>query len=1129
MQKAKRLLAGALASLLALGALPGAALAAEPVQTNVLTDYNTAFEGADDSGNLYWWNDANWSPENIARVAYGDSAKPSPDSGDYYLSVTADSSGVGTAQVAAADIAKLLPAGAEGAFSFYAKAEGDTEDGAISLNITSASADWSSSQGAAITWDSHPALTADWQLYTGTFAMPVRSGHDQVQIQLVGSSGLSFDVDTLQMEVTSLPKKEIEKDIPDLKDTVASASGLGEDAHIGVCVNNNQVTNETLMELVEKHFNAITFENELKPDALFGYQNDSSAALEFQELTWTRANGDTVTGSYPTLNFSLAIKMLDVIKAYNDSHPEDAIQIRGHVLTWHSQTPEWFFHEDWDASKPYVSAEEMDIRQEWFIKTVLETLTGPDSAYKDLFYGWDVVNEAVSDTTGTYRTEEESSSWWAVYQSEDFIINAFRYANYYAPETIELYYNDYNECVGNKVDGIAALLKAVKAHESDEILPTRIDGMGMQSHHNMSGPTVNQIQTAAETYGEIVGKVQLTELDLKASDTYDGTDATRSDEYTKQAYRYKEIYETMKAIDAMDAIDCNGITIWGIYDGASWLQSSSNVGGAADGTSPQCPLLFDDDYQAKPAFWAFVDPDKLEPYINNVVAMQAVDGEDPYAMSKTYDIPGIDASFQIIWDANSLKVKVTVQDATAEDEDGVDLYLDRTGGTDAPEKCSVARSAAKAVDGGYVAEFAVDAALTVGSSFAFDVVVRNGGESFAYNDLKMGQDTSSKYFAVAMAKPCMSISSGTVQVDGETDDAWANVPAIPLTIQTGTPAASASAKLLWDADNLYLLMTVTDPALDKSSSQVHEQDSAEVFLDENNGKTDGYEEDDKQFRINFDNEQSFNGTKCTAENVTSATKKTADGYVVEAAFKWTDITPAVGTEIGLELQINDGADGARIGTVSWFDESGQGWSSPAVFGTAVLADAAAQGSANALDAYTDVPADSPYTTALSYAVENSLMSGTSATTLEPDTSMTRAMMATMLWNLDGKKTGGESTFSDVAEGSWYADAIAWAADNALLTAAETGKFAPNETVTREQAVLALCRYAVVQGMDVTAAADLSAYTDADDVSTDALTAVRWAVSAGILSGDGTELNPHGTLTRAEAAALFMAFAEKAVQ
>ena len=148
--------------------------------------------------------------------------------------------------------------------------------------------------------------------------------------------------------------------------------------------------------------------------------------------------------------------------------------------------------------------------------------------------------------------------------------------------------------------------------------------------------------------------------------------------------------------------------------------------------------------------------------------------------------------------------------------------------------------------------------------------------------------------------------------------------------------AEAQAKLLWDKSNLYLWMEVMDNELDKTSLESHEQDSVEVFLDENNGKTEEYEDDDKQYRINYMDEKSFNGIKCTAENVTSAVKVTDGGYIVEAAFKWTDITPKAGTEIGIELQINNGAGGTRIGTLSWFDESGMGWSSPRVFGTAFL-------------------------------------------------------------------------------------------------------------------------------------------------------------------------------------------------
>lgn len=133
-----------------------------------------------------------------------------------------------------------------------------------------------------------------------------------------------------------------------------------------------------------------------------------------------------------------------------------------------------------------------------------------------------------------------------------------------------------------------------------------------------------------------------------------------------------------------------------------------------------------------------------------------------------------------------------------------------------------------------------------------------------------------------------------------------------------------------------MLADVTDAALDKTSSETHEQDSLEVFIDENNHKSDSYEDDDKQYRINYENAQSFSGPNCNEENVVSAAVVTDKGYLIEAAFKWTEIAPAVGDTIGVELQINDAEGGKRIGTVSWYDESGQGWSSPGVFGTATL-------------------------------------------------------------------------------------------------------------------------------------------------------------------------------------------------
>ncbi|MBR1743940.1 MAG: endo-1,4-beta-xylanase, partial [Lachnospiraceae bacterium] len=738
----------------------------------------------------------------------------------------------------------------------------------------------------------------------------------------------------------SVPKPEIEKDIPSLRDVMATETGLGSDAVIGTSLTSPEISDETLMDLVEKHFNAVTLGNELKLDCMLGYNN---AACPEGSITKAEIDGKEI--EVPTLDHSRADKMLDTILAWNEANPQKKIRVRGHVLVWHSQAPEWFFHEGYDKTKDYVSKETMNLRMEWYIKTMLTYYTGADSKYKDLFYGWDVVNEAVSGES--YRTDTEpggdsltddthgsKSSWWKVYGSNEFIINAFTYANKYAPASLELYYNDYGECDSHKMIGISNLLTAVKEKAGAPGTGTRIDGMGMQGHYNLESPTAAQLEAAVRAYAKIVGKVQLTELDFTASNDFDGTDATREQEYVKQAYKYKEVYDTLCRLDKEDGIDVSGFTVWGVIDKNSWLQSQANVGGGTDGTRVQCPLLFDDFYKAKPSFWALADPGKLEPFIHPITLTESENGTYTYGKTYSFENGAAKAAFTPVWNSNGISVQVKVEDANAEDTDAVTVYLEQDG---AVKKQTVKRTDATASDGGYTAEVTFPfAGLKVGDNVRMDVVVTNGADKAAFNDLRFTQEESSKYFAKVTVKPFAEISKGTAVVDGDEDAAWKNAVEIPLQIRLGA-AASAKAKALWDSENLYIYMNVEDAVLNADNANAWEQDSVEVFIDENNGKTDGYEDDDKQYRISYENEQSFNGTKCTAENLTSAAKVTANGYVVEAAFKWTDIKPAEGSLVGLEFQINDAdSTGNRAGTISWYDESGNGWASPAVFGTVAL-------------------------------------------------------------------------------------------------------------------------------------------------------------------------------------------------
>lgn len=794
-------------------------------------------------------------------------------------------------------------------------------------------------------------LTAgEWTKFSGTFNVPKTA--DQIVIRII-EQGTNYGqgdcvkgaycVTGVSMKKITRPKPEIEKDIPEWKTSVTES--LGNDSIAGTAIMLSEISDDTLMELVEKHFNAVTFGNELKPDALFNYQIDGNSVptktitFEGEELQVPIVNdaGDS-------LDFSRADAMADKILAWNNAHPDQKIRIRGHVLVWHSQTQEWFFHENYDITKPYVNKETMNRRLEWFISSVFDHYFGEaaNGKYDGLFYGWDVVNEAVIGNT--YRTDKVSaaeslseirhgnnSSWWHVYESNEFIINAFKYANKYAPENVELYYNDFGETDNTKCEGIVKLINDVKSADG-----TRLDAFGMQAHYNVDGFSAAQFKSVAKKYAQAAGKVQLTELDFKASSTYDGTAATRESEYTKMAYCHKNLYEAIKALKEEGA-NVSGITVWGVIEPNSWLHSQSNLGGGASG-SAQCPLLFDGNYKAKPAYWAYVDATKLQPAIQKVTITEAKDGN---IAGETYTIDqgAVQAEFIPVWDADGLTVQVKVKDTTVNDADAVTVYVDPDNSASdiTPHKVTVARTAAAAIAGGYQATVKVSMkGLKVAQQISLDVVVNNDGETGSFNDLTGKQESSSKYYAVATMKPGIEkIPYGTISVDADADAAWGNAVNIPLTINKGSEA-SANAKVLWDDDNLYVYATIKDAVLDKTGAQTHEQDSLEVFIDEDNGKTASYGEDDKQYRINYNNEQSFNGKKCLAENVKSATKTIDGGYVVEAAFKWTDIKPANGTKIGLEFQINDAKDGKRIGTLSWYDETGMGWSGSNVYGTVEL-------------------------------------------------------------------------------------------------------------------------------------------------------------------------------------------------
>ena len=180
---------------------------------------------------------------------------------------------------------------------------------------------------------------------------------------------------------------------------------------VGTCVSANVKNDEKMSALILEQFNSVTMENAMKPDYILNQERsktEGKLVVEFNQealsvLGWAKNNG---------------------------------LSMRGHTLIWYSQTPEWIFHEGFDTKGAYVGRETMLARMESMISGVFEELDR--LGYIDLFYAYDVINEAWMED-GTIRKNH-----WTETIGDDYLWYAFYYADKYAPESIDLYYNDYN-------------------------------------------------------------------------------------------------------------------------------------------------------------------------------------------------------------------------------------------------------------------------------------------------------------------------------------------------------------------------------------------------------------------------------------------------------------------------------------------------------------------------------------------------------------------------------------------------------------------------------------------------------------------------------------------------------------
>ncbi len=360
--------------------------------------------------------------------------------------------------------------------------------------------------------------------------------------------------------LTEAPFYEIEKDIPGLKDVFNDCFKLGG------AVTAQEIAAKSTQALVLKHYNSLTLGNELKPENML--REKASQALYEETGDNTRA----------------VVKLNDAARYILDFCRKYRIPVRGHVLVWYSQTPYWFFTEDFTKEGAIVDKTTMLKRMENYIKDVFAVL---DEEYPDVdFYAWDVVNEAFLDggsprEPGKYEDYNGSSAWVKIFGDNSFIPPAFEYARKYARKTTKLYYNDFNEYM--KVDAMLKLGKEL--HEKGWL-----DGLGLQSHLDVTNnnqpdpfPSVQQYAAALDKFCASGLDIQITELDATYAHSVSGGESL-------QAKYYKGIMDAI--VKNKDSI--SAVIFWGTTDDQSWR---------ADRT----PLLFNSEYKSKPCFDSIVE------------------------------------------------------------------------------------------------------------------------------------------------------------------------------------------------------------------------------------------------------------------------------------------------------------------------------------------------------------------------------------------------------------------------------------------------------------------------------------------------------------------------------------------
>ncbi|GAB7193428.1 hypothetical protein NUM3379_41380 [Kineococcus sp. NUM-3379] len=412
-------------------------------------------------------------------------------------------------------------------------------------------------------------ITADgWTRIRGTYTLG--SAIDRAQVYVEGAAGTDFLLDDFSLK--SAAETPIQ-DVPALKD-VLGAQGF---EHVGVALDQRETTGRPA-QLVQKHFNALTPENDGKPES-----------IQRTEGTFTFTNLD---------------RLLDFADA-------TGTQVYGHVFVWHSQTPAWVFQRPDGTPLTNSPADQALLKQrmEAHIKAIADHVNARYPDGNSPIWAWDVVNEVINDGDNANPHDMRDSRWFQVL-GEGFVDHAFRTADKYFPDA-KLFINDYNTEMPEKRADYLSLVSSL----IERGVP--IDGVGHQAHVDFGRP-VQWLDDSLTAVEELSAEKKrplaqvITELDVSTSTEMASADinstgapkrATPDDAAAgvENGYYYRDLFGVLREHSG----SIESVTFWGISNARTWLRTWPYA------RPWEQPLPFDDDLQVTPAYWGIVDPSKL--------------------------------------------------------------------------------------------------------------------------------------------------------------------------------------------------------------------------------------------------------------------------------------------------------------------------------------------------------------------------------------------------------------------------------------------------------------------------------------------------------------------------------------